>query len=33
MYKFIERLTNWLLGGNLSRLADAIVGGEGYGCE
>lgn len=28
MYKVILKITNWLLGGNLDRLAEAIAGGE-----
>lgn len=27
MYKFLTRLTDWLLGGNLDRLVNAIAGG------
>ncbi len=30
MYKIVLKVTNWLLGGNLDRLADAIAGGEYY---
>lgn len=29
MYKIMQKITNWLLGGQLGKLANAIAGGEG----
>lgn len=33
MYLFLKKITNWLLGGNLDRLTDAIAGGASGGGE
>lgn len=32
MFKVLTKIFNWLLGGNLDKLADAVAGTGGY-CE
>lgn len=29
MYRIMQKITNWLLGGQLDKLANAIAGGKG----
>lgn len=29
MYRIMQKITDWLLGGQLDKLANAIAGGEG----